>query len=141
MSAESKFFLDLIYSYMVQYENMNQYSGAFFSISKFSKSLNSYVVKLYSKLIFQGVCQPISKKNWWSFNQSGETQIRFLINVFGAFHHRVDYNYEHSEKCQLQFLTKRVVKYYYSLQLFRYGFILISIEFHQSSMVSLFSFI
>ena len=46
---------------MVQYENMNQYSGAFFSISKFSKSLNSYVVKLSKKLILQGVCQPISK--------------------------------------------------------------------------------
>ena len=33
----------------------------YFSINKFSKSLNSYIVELSSKLIFQGVCQPILK--------------------------------------------------------------------------------
>ena len=30
------------------------------------------------------------------FTRQGETQIYFLINVLGAFHHRFDFNYEHS---------------------------------------------
>ena len=36
------------------------------------------------------------QKNLVILYQSGETQIWFLINVLGAFHHTVDCNYEHS---------------------------------------------
>ena len=47
--------------------------------------------------------------------QSGETQIWFLINVLGAFHHTVDCNYEHSGKQTILSVHLFCIKYYGNL--------------------------
>ena len=58
------------------------------------------------------------QKNLVILYQSGETQIWLLVKVLGAFHHRVDCNYEHSGKVLdffLQIWPRLLCSMYYSL--------------------------
>ena len=78
---------------MVQYESMNQYFSAFFFLLVSFLKVN--VIKLSYKLICQGVCQPISKKDGnplpvWINPNLIFNQCPWCISS------RVDPNYNHS---------------------------------------------